>query len=270
MRNCRHLPVNIAVAVFLSCSSPVFAQTGTLIVEVSDESGPLPAATVTVSHPTGYRLELLTNVKGLVEFRSLRPVGADDEPFAVSVEFPAYETQLFKLTRLMPGDTVRLPVTLEEPNQVKVIPGKTVFWCDDVVALVVRVIDGDTLLVADLNGAEERVRLIGVKTPETVHPQKPVEYFGMEASEFTQRMAEGKIVCLESEQGVSDRDRSGRLLRYVYFSDWRLLNSEIIAQGYGFAYTRFPFSKLEEFRAIEREARAIGRGLWADHEEKPE
>ena len=73
-------------------------------------------------------------------------------------------------------------------------------------ATVTRVVDGDTLVV-DIGGREERVRLIGVDTPETVHPQKPVEFFGKEASAFTKRMAEGKTVRLETSQGIADRDR---------------------------------------------------------------
>ncbi len=130
--------------------------------------------------------------------------------------------------------------------------GQTFFLCT-------RVIDGDTIVV-DINGKQERVRLIGVDTPETVHPEKPVEYFGKEASEFTKRMVEGKKVRLEYDW--QDRDKYGRLLAYVYLTDGTFLNAEIIKQGYGFAYTRFPFKYLEEFRGYEREARENGRGLW--------
>ena len=123
---------------------------------------------------------------------------------------------------------------------------------------VERVIDGDTIVLA----GGERVRLIGVDTPETVHPNKPVEYFGKEASAFTRRTVEGERVRLEYEPG-SRTDRYGRTLAYVYTDDGDLLNQEIIEGGYGHAYTRFPFSKMEEFRATERAAREAGRGLWA-------
>ncbi len=128
--------------------------------------------------------------------------------------------------------------------------------------LVLRVVDGDTLKV-DLGGRVETVRLIGVDTPETVHPSKPVEYFGKEASAFTQRMADGQVVRLEADPQNANRDKYHRLLRYVFLPDGKLLNAEIIAQGYGHAYTRFPFSRMEEFRALEREARERNRGLWA-------
>jgi micrococcal nuclease len=122
--------------------------------------------------------------------------------------------------------------------------------------VVQRVIDGDTLLLN--NG--ERVRLIGADTPETKHPRKPVQYFGMEAYQFTKQMVEGKDVRLEYDW--QRRDRYRRLLAYVYLMDGTFLNAEIIKQGYGFAYIRYPFKFLEEFRLYEREAREQKRGLW--------
>lgn len=123
--------------------------------------------------------------------------------------------------------------------------------------LCVRAVDGDTL---ELDGGE-RLRLIGVDTPETVDPRRPVQYFGEEASAFTRRMAQGKSVRLEYDQDT--RDRYGRTLAYVYLPDGTFLNAEIIRQGYGHAYTRFPFRYQEQFLALEREAREQGRGLWA-------
>ena len=130
---------------------------------------------------------------------------------------------------------------------------------------VTRVIDGDTLV---LDGGE-RVRLIGVDTPETVHPNKPVERFGKEASAFTRGRAEGKKVRLEYDPGTGRKDRYGRTLAYIYLPDGTLLNLEIVRQGYGHAYTRFPFSKMDEFRAAEREAREERRGLWAEASPQP-
>ena len=127
--------------------------------------------------------------------------------------------------------------------------------------LCTRVVDGDTIIVK-MKGTEERVRLIGVDTPETVHPEKPVAFFGKEASAFTKRMAEGKSVRLESDW--QERDKYGRLLAYVYLEDETFLNAEIIKRGYGFAYTRFPFKYLDKFRKYEREARENIRGLWGN------
>ena len=131
---------------------------------------------------------------------------------------------------------------------------------------VERVVDGDTLI---LDGGE-RVRLIGVDTPETVHPNKPVERFGKEASAFTRGLVEGERVRLAFEEGGSTKDRYGRTLGYIYLEDGRLLNLEIIEKGYGHAYTRFPFSRMEAFRDAERAARDASLGLWADEEADPD
>ena len=136
-------------------------------------------------------------------------------------------------------------------------------------ATVIRAVDGDTLKIS-IDGREDTVRLIGVDTPETVHPNKPVEFFGREASAFTHRMVDGKTVRLEFDQAsaaTKHRDRYGRLLAYVFLPDGTLLNSEIIRQGYGHAYTKYLFSKKQEFVAIEREAREARRGLWAQAED---
>jgi micrococcal nuclease len=122
--------------------------------------------------------------------------------------------------------------------------------------LVTRAVDGDTIVLAD----KERVRLIGVDTPELHHPRKPVQYFAVEAYRFTQSVAEGKKVRLEYDW--QRRDRYGRLLAYVYLPDGTFLNAELIRQGFGHAYTKYPFKYLDEFRRLEREARETGRGLW--------
>ena len=123
--------------------------------------------------------------------------------------------------------------------------------------LVERVIDGDTVVVRGVG----RVRLIGVDTPETVDPRRPVEFFGREASAFTKRLLEGQQVRLEYDRERTDR--YGRTLAYVYLRDGTFANAEIVRRGYGHAYTRFPFRHLDRFRRLEREAREAGRGLWA-------
>ncbi len=124
-----------------------------------------------------------------------------------------------------------------------------------------RVVDGDTLVLEN----KERVRLIGVDTPETKHPRKPVEYFGKEATAFTKKMVQGKRVRLEFDQAnahIRHKDRYRRTLAYVFLEDGTFLNAEIIKQGYGFAYTRFPFKYMDEFRRYQSEAREQNRGLW--------
>jgi endonuclease YncB( thermonuclease family) len=125
--------------------------------------------------------------------------------------------------------------------------------------VVTGVIDGDTISVEGIGS----VRLIGVDTPETVDPREPVQLFGREASDFTRRMAEGKIVRLDYDW--QRKDKYNRTLAYVYLPDGNFLNAEIVKQGYGHAYTTYPFKYLDEFRAYEREAREAERGLWGTH-----
>lgn len=126
-------------------------------------------------------------------------------------------------------------------------------------------VDGDTVRVRILSPppglkAVETIRLIGVDTPETVHPRREVEAFGKEASEFTKERLSGKSVRLAFDWEL--RDRYGRLLAYVYTEDAVCHNAELIRLGYGHAYTRFSFRFLEEFRDYERDARENKRGLW--------
>jgi micrococcal nuclease len=129
--------------------------------------------------------------------------------------------------------------------------------------LVTRVVDGDTIVVAGVG----TVRLIGVDTPETVDPRTPVQSFGKEASEFTGRMAQGKVVRLEFD--VQRKDKYERTLSYAYLPDGTFLNAEIVKQGFGHAYTTYPFRYLEQFRQFERDARAANRGLWGTGQTAP-
>lgn len=127
---------------------------------------------------------------------------------------------------------------------------------------VTSVVDGDTIEVS-IEGVSEKVRLIGIDTPETKDPRKPVQCFGQAASSKMKELVEGKGVKLVAEPGDSDRDKYQRLLRYAYLPDGSLVNATMVSEGYAFAYTVFPFSKLEEFRALEQQARAASRGLWS-------
>jgi len=126
---------------------------------------------------------------------------------------------------------------------------------------VVKASDGDTIVV-DMNSTEERVRLIGVDTPEKDHPSKPVQCFALAASNYTKNLIGNHPVRLEADPTNSNRDRYNRLLRYVYLPDGRLVNAEIIKHGYGFAYIGFPFEKKDEFKKYQAEAKQNNRGLW--------
>jgi len=128
--------------------------------------------------------------------------------------------------------------------------------------VVIRIIDGDTIVV----NPNEKVRLIGVDTPEIIHPKKAVQCFGKDAKEFTRSMVERRTIRLvldESNAARNHKDRYGRTLAYAYLTDGTMLNRELIRQGYAHAYTRFPFPHLVEFRELERTARAESLGLWS-------
>lgn len=122
---------------------------------------------------------------------------------------------------------------------------------------VERVVDGDTLLLE----SGERVRLLGVDTPETVKPNHPIERLGREASSFTERLVEGKRVRLGFDK--ERRDRYGRLLAYVY-ADGLFLNEELLRAGLSEAQLQYPYSNAmkRRFQRAEEEARRAERGLW--------
>lgn len=126
---------------------------------------------------------------------------------------------------------------------------------------VERVVDGDTLVI-NIDGVSEKVRLIGVDTPESVHPDssKNVEY-GKVASEYTKNTLENKSVTLELD--VQERDKYGRLLAYIY-SDGEMFNLKLIREGHAKVATFPPNVKYtEDFTAAQEEARKEGIGLWS-------
>jgi micrococcal nuclease len=128
---------------------------------------------------------------------------------------------------------------------------------------VIRFSDGDTITV-DMNGQQETVRMIGIDTPETHHPDRPVECYGPAASAYTKNLIGEQKVRLEADPTNQNRDRYDRLLRYVYLPDGRLVQEEIIKNGYGFAYTLFPFTKKEQFVDFEKKAESEAKGLWGN------
>ena len=123
---------------------------------------------------------------------------------------------------------------------------------------VKRVIDGDTILLAD----GERVRYIGINTPETKHPTKPPERFGREAYLYNKDLVEGKSVRLEFD--AEKKDRYGRLLAYVYVKD-TFVNAKLVEEGYAHVYTFAPNVRYRElFLRLQREARNNKKGLWKE------
>jgi len=126
--------------------------------------------------------------------------------------------------------------------------------------LVTEVMDGDTIHVGR-GRRHTSVRLIGVDAPETVHPEKPIQFYGPQASEFTKRSLQGKWVRLEFEP-LDPVDRYGRMLAYVFLEEGTFFNQELVRQGYARVYTRSPFRYLDQFLVYQEEARQAGLGLW--------
>lgn len=122
--------------------------------------------------------------------------------------------------------------------------------------------DGDTIVVNTPSG-EETVRFIGVDTPETHDPRKPVQCYGPKAAAYTKQLIGNRNVKLVADPLDTNRDRYGRLLRYVYLPDGTLVNQKLIRDGYGFYYPYFPFSKKSAFAGAERQAQAHKLGLWS-------
>ena len=124
---------------------------------------------------------------------------------------------------------------------------------------VVRVVDGDTIHVR-VGAHVEKVRYIGVNTPEVHHPRKGEEPGGREAAEVNRRLVEGRAIRLELD--VQERDRYGRLLAYVWIGDV-MINAELVRLGYAQVMTVPPNVRYQAmFLKLQREARQAGRGLW--------
>jgi endonuclease YncB( thermonuclease family) len=133
---------------------------------------------------------------------------------------------------------------------------------DAVAVKVQRVVDGDTF-VATVGGRRERVRVIGVDTPESVDPNRPDEPFGKEASDFAKHYLDGETVRLAGD--AEPRDRYGRILAYVWLRDGTFWNALLAAEGYAQQLTIPPnVTYAPLFRRLVAEARRNDRGLWAD------
>lgn len=129
---------------------------------------------------------------------------------------------------------------------------------------VTKVIDGDTIDVL-IDGKKETVRLIGINTPESVDPRRPVQCFGKEASDKARKILNNKDVYLESDSSQGERDKYSRLLRYVFLEDGTNFNKLMIQEGYAYEYTyNTPYKYQQEFRKAQKEAEDQKIGLWAD------
>lgn len=162
----------------------------------------------------------------------------------------------------VPNDTAQqkptATPTIESKPQITSVLGDKNYQAAD----VVKVVDGDTIHVL-LNNVKETVRLIGVNTPETVDPRKPVQCFGKAASDFTKLKLSDKKVFLQDDATQTNRDKYNRLLRYAFLPDGTNFNKMLIQEGYAHEYTYdVPYQFQTEFKQAQQEAKDNNRGLW--------
>ena len=152
------------------------------------------------------------------------------------------------------------------PPQTSLVKKETVIPSSSssiVYAIVTRVVDGDTIIV-NADGETQKIRLIGVDTPEVVDPRKLVQCFGEEASAKTKATLLNNRVRLESDSSQGDRDKYDRLLRYVFLEDGINFNLLLIKEGFAHEYTyRLPYKYQDQFKQAQKNARLQEKGLWA-------
>lgn len=144
--------------------------------------------------------------------------------------------------------------------------------------VVSKVVDGDTLDIKRLDGekifnqnTEMRVRLLGINSPESVDPRKPVECFGKESSDFMKDEAFGKISAIELDDSQGTYDKYGRILAYVFVKNSGIkdenivfLNEESVKDGYSYEYTyNLPYKYSKDFKSLEKIARNNYLNLWS-------
>lgn len=127
---------------------------------------------------------------------------------------------------------------------------------------VTKVLDGDTFEIKVKN-KNVLVRMLGIDTPETLDPRKPVQCFGKEASDKTKELLLNHSVKLETDPTQSKTDRYNRILAYVYRDDNLFINKFLLKNGYAYEYTyNIPYQKQTEFKELEKSAREARHGLW--------
>lgn len=179
-------------------------------------------------------------------------VSNDTKEVNYSDEFSS-EDKIIEIT----SETEISKITESKVVDVEVLPKSSEFK-------VVSVTDGDTFKV-DINGKIETIRVIGINTPETVHPSKVVECFGMEASTKAKKLLLDTTVSLINDPSQGAWDRYGRRLAYVILNDGRDFGEEMIRGGFAYEYTyNVPYENQSKYKSTQNFARENGIGLWAE------
>lgn len=177
--------------------------------------------------------------------------------------------QRFQLLSEHPLNAVSSPIPSRSTSSVPFLEQDPIFISTSTRfianAQVVRVVDGDTLIVRRQGQLrDEKVRMIGINTPESVDPRRIVECFGKEASTVLRTWLDGKEVYLAEDVQADERDKYHRLLRNVFLPEGTDVNATLVAQGYAQAYTNFPMNKSrkQQLVRLQQEAKTRQRGLW--------
>lgn len=161
-------------------------------------------------------------------------------------------------TEVPTSEAEQKEISKEAPQEVQTTPQS-----ESQYYTVVNVVDGDTIKI-NKDGVTETLRLIGIDTPETVDPRKPVQCFGKEASDRAKELLSGKKVRIETDDSQDTIDKYGRLLVYVYRDDGLFFNKKMIEDGYAYEYTyNIPYKYQVEFKHAENTAHTQEKGLWS-------
>lgn len=158
-----------------------------------------------------------------------------------------YNEKVFTVAKVVDGDTIDINIPDGNWPDTRPVRDKTSMM-------------SERPLGAVSNGT--RIRLLGVDTPETKNPHTEVMYFGPEASKFTTDTVLGQNVIVIMDKLSKTRDKYHRLLAHIRLTDGRILNEELISQGFGYADTRFPHSFYDKYIQLEKEAKKAKKGLW--------
>lgn len=190
--------------------------------------------------------------------------GATDDNEATEQAKKSQQAALVAQSQPIVEEATTTPETVTESKPVEVVPVVEEAKKAEETYEVVKVVDGDTLSL-NMNGKTEVLRLIGMDTPETVDPRKPVQCFAQEASAKAKETLTGKKVRIEADPSQGERDKYNRLLRYIFLEDGTFYNKMMIEEGFAHEYTyNTPYKYQSEFKEAETKAREGKRGFWGD------
>lgn len=200
---------------------------------------------MSAGHGTPNQVKFIVGLIAIGAILIVFPFSARDLPYINTVDGVIEQasidkrsrTDFYKVTRVIDGDTIEI----EYQSDIKNIDG-----------------------VIESSMGNKKIRLIGINTPETVDPRRPVQCFGKEASTYLKSLIEGSIVQLEYDDTQGKTDKYDRILAYVYMEDGQMVNKKMISEGYAYEYTyNTPYKYMQSFKAAQTLAEKGGRGLWS-------